>query len=206
MRTLIYSLLVFCLLAGSPLARAETPVILIVGDSLSAAYLMDRDQAWPSLLQSRLNDIGLSYRVFNSSITGDTTQSGLLRLPGLLERQSPDWVIIELGGNDGLRGINLDVTRANLAAMVRLSQESGARVVLAGMRLPPNYGIAYTSRFQRIYPELASETNSLLIPFFLQDVALDPGLMLEDGIHPNSDGQPVLLETVWRVLEPALRP
>jgi acyl-CoA thioesterase-1 len=206
MRYLVHSLFYVWLLFGSSELRAETPVILVVGDSLSAAYLMDREQAWPSLLQSRLNDIGLSYRVFNSSIAGDTTQSGLMRLPGLLERHPAAWVIIELGGNDGLRGIDLDVTRSNLSEMIRLSQKSGAQVLLAGMKLPPNYGSTYTDRFDQIYTSLSEDYDTLLIPFFMQDVALKPDLMQEDGIHPNAAGQPVLLETVWAVLEPALQP
>ncbi len=157
-------------------------------------------------MQARIDEIGMNFRVFNSSITGETTQGGLTRLPRLLERTAPDWVIIELGGNDGLRGIDIGVTRANLAEMIRLSQAAGARVVLSGIRLPPNYGQAYIARFESLFPQLAAEYDTLLIPFFMEGVALDSRYMQEDGIHPNVAAQPLLLDNVWQVLGPALAP
>ncbi len=181
-------------------------MILIVGDSLSAGYGMELDQAWPRLLQKRLDDNGHEYRVFNSSITGDTTQGALARLPRLLERQRPRWVILELGGNDGLRGIGIDVTRANFVQMIEQSRAVGAQVMLTGIRLPPNYGPTYTERFHAMYGELADQYGLLLVPFFMEGVALEPELMQEDGIHPNAAAQPVLLDHVWTVLEPALQP
>ncbi|NIP18182.1 MAG: arylesterase [Xanthomonadales bacterium] len=199
-----FSLLLGLFLAG-PL-YAEAPVILIVGDSLSAGYGMELDQAWPRLLQKRLDDNGHEYRVFNSSITGDTTQGALARLPRLLERQRPRWVILELGGNDGLRGIGIDVTRANFVQMIEQSRAVGAQVMLTGIRLPPNYGPTYTERFHAMYGELADQYGLLLVPFFMEGVALEPELMQEDGIHPNAAAQPVLLDHVWTVLEPALQP
>jgi len=192
-----------CLLALSVHA-SETRSIVILGDSLSAAYNMEVAESWPSLLQDRLEKDGYAYRVFNSSIAGDTTQGGLARLPRLLERENPAVVIVELGGNDGLRGIQLDVTRANLAHMIELSQQAGARVILAEMRIPPNYGATYTERFHAMYGELAEETGATLLPFLLEDIALEPDLMMDDGIHPAVAAQPLILDEVWSVLEPLL--
>jgi acyl-CoA thioesterase-1 len=183
---------------------AEDPVLLIVGDSLSAGYGMELTQSWPSLLQARLDETGQPYRVFNASITGDTTQGALARLPRLLERLQPRLVVLELGGNDGLRGLGIDVTRQNFASMIRMSQSRGARVLLTGIRLPPNYGQTYTERFHAMYAELAEAHEVLLVPFFMEGVALEPGMMQEDGIHPSAAAQPLLLENVWQVLEPAL--
>jgi acyl-CoA thioesterase-1 len=165
---------------------------------------MEIGESWPSLLQKRLDEDGHAYRVFNSSITGETTQGGLTRLPGLLEKHAPAIVIVELGGNDGLRGLPLDVTRSNLSEMIALSQAAGARVILAEMRIPPNYGRTYTERFNGTYTELAERYGVALLPFLLQDIALEPGLMLPDGIHPTAAAQPLILEQVWRVLEPVL--
>jgi acyl-CoA thioesterase-1 len=202
--------LLLCLLAAvaPPMPAASSDVgeatILILGDSLSAAYGMERSQSWPALLQDRLDKDGHPYRVFNSSIAGDTTQGGLTRLPRLLEEHNPAVVIVELGGNDGLRGLPLDVTRSNIERMIRLSRDAGASVILAGIKIPPNYGPAYTRQFDAIYTSLAEEYGVALIPFFMEGVALEPDLMLEDGIHPNAAGQPVLLETVWRRLAPLL--
>ena len=183
---------------------SEPPVLLVLGDSLSAGYGMDREKSWVSLLETRLNERGYSYRVLNSSISGDTSQGGLTRLPRLLERYQPEIVIIELGANDGLRGIDPAVTRANLSDMIARSQASGARVLLAGIRLPPNYGSAYLQQFESMYADLASEYQALLVPFFMDGVAMEPELLQADNIHPNEAGQPVLLENVWAVLEPAL--
>jgi len=179
-------------------------VILIVGDSLSAGYGMALDQSWPNLLQQRLDNQGHSYRVFNSSISGDTTQGGLARFPRLLEKHQPGIVIIELGANDGLRGISVDITRNNFTQMIERSISMGATVILTGIRLPPNYGQAYTEKFHAMYAEMAERYGLLLVPFLMEGVALDPDLMQDDGIHPNAQAQPALLENVWTVLEPAL--
>ena len=179
-------------------------MILIIGDSLSAGYGMTLDASWPRLLQQRLDDNGHSYRVFNSSISGDTTQGGLARFPRLLGKHQPDIVIIELGANDGLRGIDVDVTRKNFIQMIESSLSIGATVILAGMRLPPNYGQVYTEKFHMLYVELAEQYGLLLVPFLMEGVALDPQLLQDDGIHPNAQAQPALLDNVWRVLEPAL--
>lgn len=183
---------------------AGSGTILILGDSLSAAYGMEIGESWPSLLQQRLDENGYAYRVFNSSIAGETTQGGLTRLPRLLERHAPAVVIVELGGNDGLRGLPLEVTRDNLSSMIRMSREAGAEVVLAEMRIPPNYGRNYTERFNGTYTDLAAAEGAVLLPFLLQDIALEPGLMMADGIHPTAEAQPLLLDRVWDVLLPLL--
>jgi acyl-CoA thioesterase-1 len=183
---------------------ASMPAIVILGDSLSAAYGMQLHESWPSLLQSRLEEHGYAHRVFNSSITGDTTQGGRTRLPRLLDKHNPDVVVIELGGNDGLRGLPLEVTRDNLAWMVRAAQEQGARVVLAEMRIPPNYGAAYTEQFTAAYGELASETGAVLLPFVLEEIALAEGMMQADGIHPAAAAQPLIMEKFWGAILPLL--
>ncbi len=182
----------------------DTATILVLGDSISAAFNMEISQSWPSLLQDRLVQDGHAYQVFNSSITGDTTQGGLTRLPRLLERHSAAIVLIELGGNDGLRGVPIEQTRKNLSSMVELSQASGARVILAEMRIPPNYGLTYTEKFNRTYTLLSEQYELTLLPFLLKDVALNPDLMQEDGIHPGIAAQPIILDQVWTVLAPML--
>jgi acyl-CoA thioesterase-1 len=194
---------VFVLSAAAP-AAADDAAILIVGDSLSAAYGMEIGESWPSLLQQRLDEDGHAYRVFNSSITGETTEGGRTRLPKLLERHEPAIVIVELGGNDGLRGLPLEVTRDNLSAMIEMSQAAGARVLLAEMRIPPNYGRAYTEAFNGAYTVLANQYNVVLVPFLLQDIALEPGMMQSDGVHPTAAAQPLILDQVWGELEPLL--
>ena len=190
------------LAAGAAQGAAAAASIVIVGDSLSAAYGMEISESWPSLLQQRLHENGHAYRVFNSSITGDTTQGGLTRLPRLLERHRPAVVILEMGGNDGLRGLPVEVTRSNLASMIEQSRAAGAKVILAEMRIPPNYGQSYTEKFNDTYQELTDEYA--LLPFLLQDIALKPGLMQDDGIHPTVAAQPLILDQVWATLEPLL--
>ena len=165
---------------------------------------MDREESWVELLRTRLREGGYTHAVLNSSISGDTTQGGLTRLPRLLDRYQPEIVMIELGGNDGLRGLKPGVTRKNISDMVRQSQASGARVLLAGIKLPPNYGAAYLEQFESIYADLAAEFNTLLVPFFMEGVVFEPGMLQADGIHPSAEAQPILLENVWRVLQPAL--
>ena len=183
---------------------AGEPFVLVLGDSLSAGYGMDREHSWVALLETRLKEAGHSYQVLNSSISGDTTQGGLARLPRLLDRYQPKFVIIELGGNDGLRGLDPAVTRNNMTRMILQSQGSGARVLLAGIRLPPNYGTTYLEQFESIYADLAGEYGTLLVPFFMDEVIFTPGMMQADGVHPGEKGQPVLLENVWKVLGPEL--
>ena len=191
-------------LAPTVINAEEPPILLILGDSLSAGYGMDREDSWVNLLNLRLKEYGYSYRILNSSISGDTTQGGLSRISRLLERYEPEIVIIELGANDGLRGINPDITRENITSMIQQSQGIGAAVLLAGIKLPPNYGTAYLEKFESIYPELASKFDTLLVPFFMEGVAMEPDLLQADTIHPNEKGQPVLLDNIWKVLETVL--
>jgi acyl-CoA thioesterase-1 len=206
----VFSLFRFWVLAASlltaPLLYAGPPVILIIGDSLSAGYGMTLAESWPRLLQDRLEAQGLPYKVVNSSITGDTTQGGLTRLPRLLDLHEPAIVIIEQGGNDGLRGLRIVATRQNLASMIEQSQAHGAQVLLTGMQIPPNYGVAYTSQFRDMYTELADQYGLLLVPFLLDGIALDAELMQEDGMHPNARAQARLLDNVWDTLAPVLSP
>ena len=189
---------------AAPPVSAAPPVVLIVGDSLSAGYGLAAHENWPSLLQERLAAAGHPHRVVNASISGDTTSGGLARLPRALERHSPSVVIIGLGGNDGLRAIPVDEIRRNLARMIQLSQQSGARVLLAGIHIPPNYGPAYTEAFHANYHELAEQFDAGLIPFILEGVALNSELMQADGIHPTAEAQPVIVANVWPALAPLL--
>ncbi len=181
--------------------RASTPVIAVLGDSLSAGFGLRPGQSWVSLLERRLATEGYGYRVVNASITGDTTSGGLARLPGLLEREAPAVVIVELGGNDGLRGLPVTRMEANLARMIELVQSAGGEVLLAGIQIPPNYGQRYTEAFAAVFPGLAERFGVPLVDFILEGVALDSGLMQADGIHPNAAGQPVILDNVWPALE-----
>ena len=177
----------------------------MLGDSLSAAYGLRADQGWVALLQKRLQSQGYGYRVVNASVSGETTDGGLQRLPRALELHQPAIVILELGSNDGLRGLPLAGTRRNLQRIVDLAQAESAEVVLVGMRMPPNYGPRYTADFARMYDEIAKREKLLLVPFFLEDVALRTELMQADGLHPTAAAQPILLDKVWPALSPLLR-
>ncbi len=186
-------------------AGAATPTILVLGDSLSAAYGIPAEQGWVNLLQRRLAENGFPHRVVNASISGDTTSGGLSRLPAALERERPALVVLELGANDGLRGQSLVAMTDNLARMIDLSRRAGARVALAEMRIPPNYGPAYTQKFQSAFGELAVRYEIVLIPFLLDGVAGDRALVQDDGLHPSAEAQPQILDNVWPVLEPLLK-
>lgn len=189
----------------SPSIRAQAPTLLILGDSLSAAYGIPAERGWVKLLQDRLKERGFPHRVVNASISGDTTSGGLSRLPAALHRERPAIVILELGANDGLLGQPPMVMSQNLARMIELSQQTGARVLLAEMRIPPNYGPTYTEKFHATFAELAGHYAIPLIPFLLDGVAGNPALTQEDGLHPRAEGQPRILENVWPTLEPLLR-
>ncbi|RRV63789.1 arylesterase [Stutzerimonas stutzeri] len=178
--------------------------VLVVGDSISAAFGLETSQGWVHLLQERLVEGDESWRVVNASISGDTTAGGLARLDPLLEEHTPEVLILELGGNDGLRGQSPVQLKQNLAAMVRKSQEAGAKVLILGMRLPPNYGHRYTTAFAEVFPKVAQETGAALVPFVLEGAAGVPSMMQGDGVHPTAEAQPVLLENVWPALEPLL--
>jgi acyl-CoA thioesterase-1 len=185
-------------------AVASDRTILVFGDSLSAALGLRPEQGWVELLARRLQSQGYGYEVINASVSGETSSGGLERLPRALELHRPVIVLLELGANDGLRGLPVEAMRTNLAQMVRLSQAAGARVLLVGIRIPPNYGQRYGEQFAASFPALAQASRLPLVPFLLQDVALNPALMQEDGMHPNAAGEPVVLENVWPHLKPLL--
>ncbi|MGO9426282.1 MAG: arylesterase [Steroidobacteraceae bacterium] len=199
----LFVLLALCWATVS--ANAVTPVILVFGDSISAGYGLPRvEQGWVALLQARLKNLGYGYQVVNASVSGETTAGGLARLPRALGLHHPAIVILELGGNDGLRALPVAQMRANLSRMAELSAGAGAKVLLLGMRMPPNYGPDYTAQFVRVYAEVAHDQKLSIVPFLLEGIALSPDLMQADGIHPNQSGQPKLLENVWPALKPML--
>lgn len=179
--------------------------VLVVGDSISAAFGLDTAQGWVALLEKRLAERDHDYQVVNASISGDTSAGGLARLPALLDAHRPEVVIIELGGNDGLRGLPPAQLQQNLARMIDSARSRGAQVLLLGMRLPPNYGERYTRAFEAVFSDLAEEKGVALVPFFMEGVGGVPGMMQPDGIHPTADAQPLLLEHAWSALEPLLR-
>lgn len=184
---------------------ASQNTLLIVGDSLSAAYGIPSEAAWVQLLRNRLDKNGLdNWTVVNASISGETTDGGARRLPELIEENAPEVVVIELGGNDGLRGFPPQVIQSNLASMIEQVQDAGAQAVLVGMQIPPNYGQRYTEMFANIYPTLSDRYNTALVPFFLDGVYNQEGMMQDDGIHPSEQAQGTLLDNIWPVLKPIL--
>jgi acyl-CoA thioesterase-1 len=201
----MFRILLVCLLWVSPLA-AETPrPLLVLGDSLSAAYNMPEEAGWVALLEARLAaTLDSPPPVVNASISGETSAGGLSRLPALLAQHRPGLVLIELGGNDGLRGLPPAQFRENLERMIVLSREAGAKVMLAGVEIPPNYGAAYRERFRAVFHDLAALHDVPLLPFILEGIALEPGMMQADGIHPTIEAQPRILDNVWAVLGPML--
>jgi len=199
------SITLLCPIAQNAYAvDARDDVILVVGDSLSAGYGIDITASWPSLLQHRLDNEGYSYRVENASISGDTSRGGRTRLPRLLEYHRPQQVVLELGANDGLRGVPISELERNLRAMIEISIGQGAGVVLLQMRVPPNYGPRYAERFEQLYVDLEQAYDLSLVPFFLHNVVLDGALMQNDGLHPNAAAQPKMLENVWVYLRDQL--
>ncbi|WP_374708622.1 arylesterase [Halomonas icarae] len=195
LRHLITWLLALALSMGLTLVQAdERPTLLVMGDSLSAAYGIEADSGWVSLLQARLEN---KARVINASISGETTSGGASRLPELLGQHAPDIVLLELGGNDGLRGLPPGQFEANMRRMIEASHAADAEVLLLGIDIPPNYGRAYRDAFTGVYRRLADDFELPLVPFLLDGVALDDNLMQEDGIHPTAAGQPIILENVW---------
>lgn len=185
-------------------AAANQPTILVMGDSLSAGYGIKLEEGWVSLLQQDLTQKQQA-KIINASVSGETTSGGLTRLPALLSKHKPDVVIIELGGNDGLRGQPLKIMQENLQAMITVSQTAGAKIILAGMQIPTNYGSRYTKQFKDIYPTLAEKNKIYLIPFLLEGVATHSELIQKDGIHPTAEAQPLLLKNVLPVLLPILQ-
>jgi acyl-CoA thioesterase I len=176
----------------------------VFGDSLSAGYGLHPDEGWVPLLQKRLQAQGYVTPVVNASVSGETSGGGLQRLPRALQLHNPSLVILELGANDGLRGLPIPETRANLEKMIGIVRAAGARILLIGMKMPPNYGPRYTADFYQIYTDIAQRDHVPLVPFLLESVALNPDYMQPDGMHPNARGAPLILETVWPQLLPLL--
>ena len=174
--------------------------ILLVGDSISAAFGLEIQQGWVTLLEQRLAEQDYSHEVVNASVSGDTTAGGLARLPGLLQQHQPELVVIELGGNDGLRALPVTNMQQNLSAMVELARNAGAEVILLGMRIPPNYGPRYTDAFEKVFRDVAEEQGVPLLPFLLEGVGGVDGLMQGDGVHPTAAAQPLLLDNAWPVI------
>ncbi|WP_272227426.1 arylesterase [Methylophilus methylotrophus] len=188
-------------------ALAETlskPVILVFGDSLSAAYGIPKEKGWVNLLAQRIKDKQLPYEVANASVSGETTAGGLSRLPAAIQQFKPSIVLIELGANDGLRGLPIDAMKNNLEKMIAACKQVNARVVLLGMLIPPNYGPKYTNGFKQVYLELSQTYKTPFVPFFLDGVSGHSDLVIEDGLHPNVIAQPKILENVWPTLKPLL--
>jgi acyl-CoA thioesterase-1 len=209
-RHILHMVMVFAVLCmallNSPTAIAQSSKVLIVGDSLSAEYGLPRGTGWVKLLEDRLKKDHSSWQVVNASISGETTAGGQTRLPLLLKTHQPKVVVIELGANDGLRGLQLTATEQNLRQMIQASKQSGAKVLLLGMRIPPNDGQDYTNKFFGIYGKLAAAEQVELLPFFLDRVATRMDLFQADRIHPNMTAQSLMLDNVWPKLEPLLKP
>jgi acyl-CoA thioesterase-1 len=199
--------LTLCLIATAqlPARAAAPPVILVVGDSLSAGYGLAPGQGWVALMQQRLKREGYGHRVVNASVSGETTDGGVQRLDRALARHQPGIVIIELGGNDGLRGLPVSRVRANLDLMITKSRAAGAQVLLIALRVPTNYGPRYASSFESIYTDLATRYRIGLVPFLSDRIAVDLALFQPDGIHPTAAAQPLLLDSLWPQLSPHLR-
>lgn len=195
-------LLALIVIFSAPALNADQrPTLLVMGDSLSAAYGLEQEQGWVTLLAERLEG---EAHVINASISGETTSGGAQRLTNIIGQQQPDIVLLELGGNDGLRGLPPTQMRANLASMIEQSRQAGADVLLLGIDIPPNYGQAYRDAFTSVFHSLADEYDVPLVPFLLEDIALNEQLMQDDGIHPTAEAQPIILDNVWPALEPLL--
>lgn len=202
---LCISLLAFSFVAWSPQVFAENPKILIFGDSLSAAYGLPQQEGWAALLQKKLHSQQYEYDVVNASVSGETTSGGLSRLNAALAKTQAAIIILELGANDGLRGLPLSEMNANLSAMIKQSKANKAKVLLLGMKLPPNYGPRYAESFSLSYTQLSKDHKISLVPFMLENVAAKPDLIQQDGLHPNALGQPIILENIWPYLQSLLK-
>ena len=193
-----------CSIYFSSWAADEDITLLVYGDSLSASYGIEQEQGWVNLLKSKLRSEKLPVDVVNGSVSGETTTGGLARLPAMLDSYQPELLILELGGNDGLRGLPLDFMRENLASMIDLAKASGAEVILTGIQIPPNYGPRYTAPFFEIYSALAKQKLLPLVPFLIDGIPQQPELMQNDGIHPRAEAQSMILDNVWPILKPQL--
>jgi acyl-CoA thioesterase-1 len=203
-RAWVHLLFAICIALAASACAAAAPVVLVLGDSISAGYGLPAETGWTTLLQQRLAAEHYPHRVINASISGDTTAGGRTRLDALLARHHPTVTVIELGGNDGLRGGSLDAMRANLDAMVAAAQKSGSRVLVVGLRLPPNYGPAYVRRFETTYADVARDRKAALVPFLFEGFAEDNAMFQPDRIHPVIAAQEKLLDNVWPALKPLL--
>jgi acyl-CoA thioesterase I len=186
-------------------ATASAEVIVVLGDSISAGYGIEAGKNWVDLIEKKLEAEKFPHRVYNESISGDTSAGGLARIDSVLARHKPQWLLLELGANDGLRGLTPQQMKANLTEIVLRSQKAGAQVLLLGMRLPPNYGKRYIDMFYNIYPALTKEFNLNFLPFILEDVALNKSLMQPDRLHPNTAAQPIIAEKIWGYLRPLIK-
>jgi acyl-CoA thioesterase-1 len=192
----------FCLLISIYSWAQPNPVILVLGDSLSAEYGLPRGSGWVNLLEEQLKKDKSPWTVFNASISGETSSGGLTRLPALLSQKKPGIVMIELGANDALRGLPISQTESNLRKMIQMSKKTGARVLLFGIQIPTNYGQSYTTQFKKLYPQLTSEESIELLPFFLEGVATKTALFQADRLHPNVEAQSILFKNVWGSMAP----
>ena len=202
---LIIRVLVLTLLFGFPLAARSAQTILVMGDSISTGYGLAADAGWVQLLRQRIEKLAPNYRVVNASISGETAAGGRRRIDAALEQHRPDIVVLELGGNDGLRGARIESLQADLEAMITASLKRKARVVLVGMRMPPNYGADYVNRFEKVYADLATKHRVAFVPFLFEGFGERPDMFQSDGIHPTRAAQPLMLETVWKALEPLVK-
>lgn len=195
--------LIVLLVAANALGT-QPPTVLVFGDSLSAGYGIDIDNSWTALLQDRLEELGYEHRVVNASISGETTEGGAARIETALSTFTPDLIILELGGNDGLRGFPPERMRMNLEKIIKSSKDSGASVVLLGIRIPTNYGPRYTAAFEGVYRQVADDLGIEWIEFFMEGVAMNDELLQADRIHPNTEAQPILLENAWPIISATL--
>ena len=202
LKALKSTIALFCLFISFGTLAQTNQTILVMGDSLSAEYGLIRGSGWVKLLEERLQKQGSPWNVFNASISGETSSGGLSRLPKLLEQKKPGIVFLELGANDALRGLSIQESNKNLRRMIQMSKQSGAKVLLFGMQIPPNYGQEYTREFKDLYAKLASQENVQLIPFFLSGIASDNSLFQADRIHPNEKAQAILFNNVWGAMAP----
>lgn len=205
LKTALLSSCVLGLVAWAPAANAENPKILIVGDSLSAAYGIPQQQGWAALLQKKLQLKNYRYDVVNASMSGETSSGGASRINTALQKTKPAIVILELGANDGLRGLPVNEMITNLSNIIRQSKQSGAKVLLIGMQIPPNYGPKYSEAFSQSYQRLSQEHKIPLVPFMLKNIAVQPDLIQQDGLHPNVLAQPMILENIWPQLKLLLK-
>ncbi len=193
------------LIVAASAAATEEPTVLIFGDSLSAGYGIEVDQSWASLLQTRLHEQGYEHKVVNASISGETTEGGATRIDAALSEFAPDLIILELGGNDGLRGFPPKRMQANLETIVTRAKASGAAVVLLGIRIPSNYGTRYSAQFENVFRQVSTDLDVKWIEFFMEGIALNDNLLQEDRIHPNADAQPILLDNAWPIINATLQ-